>query len=474
MSVSSLFRRKGSLRLVFSLVLVFLLLIIGYRLKTSNRQFRLENEAVFTGERKFSLDNLERLADGKVDDRLEKLLSGIKLSQNQIEILNKSFYSPFLLRESAEDGEFASNQLKKETLASVFAALPNLDADSNRLVEHVAGLDPGLAQTLPTASTVIFSKSSLDSSRVYAEALLWYFCARHLLEKNEGQKAFRVFLGIIDLAAAWENNRVSHPDKFRRLQSCYIREVAAVGLCENAGSFFANREEMLPGLEELAKRSGFFVGIDKILTCDKQIPLEFGRILTKAVADGSAEKKYHARMTTMADVFGKEKLLAKYLDPLYDNLVTAAGRPYPEAQKEFNRWNSRYAELFADLSPDSGTGIFKLLLFPTDFYQQALLSSFAENLPFYVLIDMKARQILEGAQAAIILNVYFKDTATWPDALGKIEEWLQKPLPKDLVREIPLQFEPGTPPRLASVGRDGRTNTHDDLIFVPFGRKVKE
>ncbi len=448
--------------------------IFMQRMRSANRQSQAEFKAVFAGQPELKLDTLERLGDGKNDEALQKILSGIKLPEKQQLIIKSSFFSPFMIRESFIEDNFATAPVSPDSLRAIINSFSDYEGFIVNLTSHLNKPELASNAMVPATDTMVFSKSPVTADELYNEALVWYFVGRHLAVQGNGQQAFRIFLGIIDLALAFENNRLCHPDKERRLFSCQLREVAAVGLIESAALLFANKDEMKAGLQEIESRMTGFVGIGQILAFDKRLPVEFGQQLAREVAAGTAQGKYQAGMTRLASIFGNKAALLKTLDPLYDPLIKVAPQPYSLAQREFNSWNRKYAEIFARHSEESDAGVLEAIFFVDRFIEQAMLYPFTSNLPFYMLTDAKTMQLLEGARAAIILHGYFKSEGAWPDSLARLEEWLQKPLPQDLIKNIPLQFKAGNPPRLAAVGRDGRPDTNDDLVFVPFGQKAKE
>ncbi len=204
------------------------------------------------------------------------------------------------------------------------------------------------------------------------------------------------------------------------------------------------------------------------------IPVALGAQLSSEVSARTAAAKYKAEMTKFAEIFGDKADLETILNPLYDPLVKALEQPYPQAQKSFNHFNEKSAEIFGSISPESSFGPLKIALAPDDFFKLALLEGFSDRLPLYILVDLKTRQLSQGAQAALSLHVCKAETGSWPASLKELEAWLGQPLPVDLVREIPMRYVAGEQPLLASIGRDGRAATPDDLVFVPFGQKVSE
>jgi len=468
------FLRSGSFRLLFVLLVAISVTFFMHRMRVAHRESRTGFKAIFAGDPEFKLDSLGRLGDDKIDEAIQKVLSGVKLPEKHQSTISSTFFSPFMIRESFIEDNFATAPVSPDNLRAIISSFPDFDNFVVSLTSHLNKPELAFDGTVPASDTVVFSKALVDPSELYNEALVWYFVGRHLAEQGKGQQAFRVFLGIIDMALAFENNRFCHPDKERRLFSCQLIEVAAVGLVESAALLFANKDEMMAGLQELQRRMKGFVSIEQILAFDKKLPVEFGQQLAREVAAGTAQSKYQASMTRLASIFGNKANLLKTLDPLYDPLIKVAAKPYSLAQREFNSWNRKYAEIFARHSPDSDLGVLEAVFFVDNFVEQGMLHKFTSNLPFYMLTDIKAMQLLEGAKAAIILHGYFKSEGAWPDSLAKLEEWLQQPLPQDLIKNIPLQFKAGNPPRLAAVGRDGRPDTNDDLVFVPFGQKAKE
>ncbi len=468
------FLRSGSFRLLLILLVAISITVFMQRMRSVHRQSRAEFNAVFVAEREFKLDNLERLGDGKVDEGIQNILTGLKLPEKLQSQMKSTFFSPFQIRESFVEDSFATTPVKIDNLKAIVASFPDFDGFVSSLTLHLNKPELAFNGSFPASDTIFFSKAPISFAELYDEALVWYFVGRHLAEQGKGQQTFRIFLGIIDLALVFENNRLCHPDKERRLLSCQIREIAAVGLVESAALLFKDKEELLAGMQDLERRLSGFIGIEQILAFDKKLPVEFGQQLAREVSAGIAQTKYHNGMTRLASIFGNKAALLKTLDTLYDPLIKVASMPYSLAQKEFNSWNRKYAEVFAEHSEDSDIGVLKAIFYVDSFLEQGMLYSFTSNLPFYLLTDVKTMQILEGAKAAIILNVYYKTQREWPDSLTRLEEWLQKPLPQDIIKNIPLQFKTGNPPRVAGTGRDGRPDTADDLVFVPFGQKARE
>lgn len=467
------FSRSGKLRFLLALVLIPLLVVIGVKFKSSLRQAKKEMRAIFVSEEKLSLDSLEPLGKEKKDTRVNKSLTDFTVPEKEMGSLRKSFFSPYLIFESGIDGEYAASRLGTASLNIICAKIPKIGSFSEELLLHLANPELRLNGVWPASSTVVFSKFETTFSRVYDEALVWYVAGRILAEQGRGDDAFRVFSGIIDLALSYENCRLSHPDKQRRFQSCMIREVAAVGLLETSAQLFSTKEQLVYALAELKRQDNSFIPISQILAFEKLIPIEFAQQLGKEVASGKALAKYENEMTKLAEIFSDKAELSSILDQIYDPLIVAFTKPYSIAQRAFNPWNLKHGEIFS-ISTDSTIGPFKMVLFPNAFLRQSLLEGFTKDLPFHLLLDVKTRQLFQGAQAALAINVFKNETGAYPDSLAKLEQWLEQPLPKDLIRNIPLQFKPGNPPFLASVGRDGKANTLDDLIFSPFGKKAEE
>lgn len=464
----------GIFRVIFTLTLVLFLFLVGYRVKSALRQSAAEMDAIFPAERYLGLDQLEKLADAKIDDGPSSCITEYNLAASQTERLVGLFFSPYFICEATIEAGYASSPLSTSSLTDFINEQPGFSEFSENLVSHIASSDVSSEHFPPASDTVVFSKAEVTFEEIHNEALKWYMAGRYLAENGRGKDAIAVFTGIFDLAIAYENKRLSHPDKARRRQSCFLIEIAAVGFIENAARLIENKSDLMTLLEELNKRSNRMAKIQHVLAFDKKIPFAFGQQIAKEEAEGKTEAKYGRKLPVTAALFSDQKGLHGYLDLLYDPLIESLEHPYAVAQRAFNPWNTNYAKIFSNLEFESTWSLLSNLLFPGEFLRIALLASFAENIPFHVLLDIKTRQLIEGAKATLIINVFKKETGKWPASLKELEDWFEGKLPQDLIRNQPMQFFAGDPPKLFSIGRDGRAKTADDLVFVPFGQKVEE
>ncbi|MEW6709378.1 MAG: hypothetical protein AB1403_06080 [Candidatus Riflebacteria bacterium] len=467
--------KSGAIRVILVILMLIIVTVLGARLKTAFNQSKLAMEAVFAGEKELGLDNLQRMGGGFKDEQIVKTLVESTIAEDKLAGMRSSFFSPYRIGEACLDESYASASMTNEKLNDLFKNIADPDQFCERLVSHVQSLpEAGLAGKFPASDTVLFAEVPVSFSQIHGEAFLWYLAGRYLAEKGNGPAAFKVFLGIVDLADAWENLRLCHPDKQRRLQSCIIREIAAVGIIESAHQLLQTKAQLTEAIEALKKRDSSFVSISQVLAFDRMIPVAFGGVLNAELTSGRAATKFKHSIDSLARIFGDKAEMQRVLDPLYKPMIEAASLPYLKCQRAFNPWNSSFEKAFSDMSAESTFGIFKIILFPDYFLQQSLLENFSRNLPFFILNDVKTRQLFNGARAALICNVFKKETGKWPASLSELEQWFEQPLPEDLIRGIPLQFKAGEPPYIASVGRDGRSDTTDDLVFMPFGQKAKE
>ncbi len=466
--------RSGGIKLLLALILVPTFIFLGMRFKSMGRQFKAESDAIFASERKFSLDNLENLGDQDQQENISRFLSGFPVPEKVMSKLRQSFFSPYFINEAVTNGVFPSSPMNKAAVEKIWSEIPDAASFPEKLLAHLSGPALKFDGSFPASATVIFIKTDAEFSKFYEESLLWYLTGRVLMTKKQPAQAFRAFTGIIDLAVAYENIRFAHPDKERRFKSCILREIAYSAIIEAAPELFSEKETLLKGLQRLKNLEDCFLPIRKVLAFDKRVPIAFGAQLDREVSGKTAEAKYKVDMTKLAEIFGDKAAMEKILDPLYDPLIKALEQPYAQAQRSFNSFNAKYAEIFGPISPESPFAPVRIMVSPDNFFKMALLDGFSENLPFHVLIDLKARQLSQGAQAALALYVFKTEGGSWPSSLKELQTWLGQPLPLDLVRGIPLRYKVGDPPHLASIGRDGRAGTPDDLVFVPFGQKVSE
>lgn len=456
--------RSGSLRVIISLIVFVTAYVLMSRSLNSLNQLKDELPALVDPAESLCLDGLQKLSEGKTDDRLDRYLTGFQVPATEREALRNSFFSPYLIRETSTDFESPSAPIGSEAFRLMCGNIPDLEGFPEKLLSHLASPQTQSSFNPPASSTVVFASITPAFSDILDEAILWYIGGRLLVEQGRGPEAFRVFCGIINLAVALENDRLSHPDKARRMKSCIIREIAAVGLLENSAKLFATKAELVSALAEIARLDKSFVPVAHILAFDKMIPLAFARQIASDVASATALKKYGREVTAVTRAFADQTTLAAELDQIYDPLVIEFAQPYFIAQREYNPWQKRHDSMFSEFS----------FLFPEKSMRHFILEDYTAILPFYTLIDVKARQLMQGAAAAMAINVYNAENASWPATLPDLEKWLGQPLPKDLIRNNPMLFKPGNPPYLASIGRDGRANTADDLVFMPFGKKAKE
>ena len=466
--------RAGSIKGIIILVLLLAIGINGLRVKHSLKNANSELTALSLVNSGLSLDQLEILAEKKTDSNLSACLSKYRLSESQNADLTRLFYSPYLICEAGIEPNYASSPIDAVAIENFFKVRPDFAQFCENLSNHMS--IPELSSDhLPAASdTVVFSKSGVAFEEIHDEAIKWYVAGKYLIHKGLVKDARAIFLGILDLAVAFENNRLSHPDKARRMQTCYLIEIAAVGLIENADQLVENKADLFTILSKLQNQIDRMAKISDVMAFDKQIPLAFGQQIAKEESDGKTQIRYGRRLPLLSALFGDKKELKTYLDPLYNPLIVALANPYEKAQRAFNPFNAKYKQIFSNLDSESNLAIFKNLLFPDQFSRLALLGIFTDNLPFYVLLDVKARQLIEGAKAALIIHAFKKENGKWPASLKELETWFGKPLPQDLIRSQPLQFTAGNPPEVFSIGRDGKSKTVDDLYFVPFGQKAKE
>ncbi|MBU1105366.1 MAG: hypothetical protein KKB51_01760 [Candidatus Riflebacteria bacterium] len=456
--------RAGNLRVIITLIVFVTAYALFSRALSSMKQLNSELSGIIDSSDSVSLDGLQRLSDGKIDDHLEKYLTGFPIPAKEMDSWRTSFFSPYLIRESSQDYESPPTPIGTDSFRTMCAKIPDLKSFPDQLLAHLAS--PGIlfGGSPPASSTVEFSAIKPSFASCLDEAILWYIAGRLLAEQGRGPEAFRVFTGIIGLAAAFENDRSTHPDKDRRLKSCTIREVAAVGLIETSAELFSDKAELIGALAEIERLDKSFIPIDQILAYDKKIPIEFGRQIASDVAAGVALTKYGQEMTSVSRALADQTTLSAELDQIYDPLIFAFSKPYFIAQRAYNPWQRRQNEMFSDTS----------IFYVDKNMRHTILEEFTQVLPFYTLIDIKTRQLMAGAEAAIAINVYKAENGSWPASLSEVETWLGQPMPMDIIRNIPLKFKPDNPPYVACNGRDGKPNTADDLVFMPFGKKAEE
>ncbi|HAE39148.1 MAG TPA: hypothetical protein DCG57_10990, partial [Candidatus Riflebacteria bacterium] len=378
-----------------------------------------ELPAVIDTAEALSLDNMHKLSDGLTDDALKKYLTGIQLPESEKEAWRKSFFSPYLIRENSFDFTPPPAPIGAEAFQLMCSKIPDLTNFPARLLAHLAAPETTFSGKPPLPSTVVFASATTSFNDVLDEAILWYAGGRLLSAQGRGQDAFRAFCGIINLALAWENDRLSHPDKGRRLKSCVIREIAAVGLIENAAALCATKAELISALAELDRLDKSFVKVSKVLAFDKTLPLAFARKIADDIASGTALKKYGREVTTVSSALADKKTLNEELDQIYDELVHAFESPYHVAQREYNPWQKRHDSLFKGYS----------FFFAEKSARHMILEGFTDILPFYTLVDVKTRILLNGAAMAMIINVYHAENSAWPKEFPELEKWLGQTLP---------------------------------------------
>ena len=448
--------------------------LLGYRFKKTVKSSGEEVRAIFTTVKEFSLDNLEKLGDSKNKESIKEVLTNFSLTEKQMVKLRKAFFSPYYISESMIESGYSVDPVKPELIKQLFKELPQFSKFAESLPDHLTTPELQLNKAMPKPGKIIFAKNPISLKEILHEALKWHLAGKYFLKQGDSQKALKIFMGIIDLAIAYENNRLSHPDKERRRNSCFLREIAAVSLIQNAEQLASTKAELVQVLSELKKKSDSFVSMKNILAQDKLIPLQFGKQISDEAAQGKTEAKYSNKLTRISDFFGNKKEVSRYLDPVYDPLTKALSNPYWKAQRAFSPWYQAFKRTFADFDADSDWSTIKLLLLPSNSMPLHLLKSFSANLPFYVLIDVKTRQLIEGAKASLIIYTYKKENGKWPASLKELQTWLGQKTPIDLIRSRLLIYRTKGGPHLSSIGRDGRGKSKDDLVFIPFGQKVIE
>lgn len=475
---SPFFPTLSSLRRLLGLVVLVLVVVLGPFAGRSlylSLQWKQDMEGVIGYPPSFALDRLWRLGDGARDEGMGKYLSGIPIPPEVTARLRKTFFSPFLIRETCRDLDMPEDPIGSETVQSLWKGIPDSERVSERLLGHVASFAKIIPRHFPATAALVFASSSVPFAALLDETQFLYLTGRALAEDRRGDEAFRIFAGIVDLVQAYENDRLSFPDKERRLNSCILREIAAVGMLESCIQAGTSKAFCRDFLERLRIWDSSFVPISQVLAFDRRIPSALASRLQEEIATGKAKGKYGRDPSILAWALGDATAVEADLDVLSRPLVEALAQPYPVAQRAFNPWNRSRSEFLCETSePEDEILGWINLLRPGYFLRRLMLAKVTENLPFYALIDIKTRQLFNGVGAALAVNSYHAEIGSWPATLGMLEQWLGASAPVDLIRGVPLQFIPGAPPRLFSVGRDGKPNTPDDLIFLPFGEKAEE